>query len=177
MGSGAALLGGRSITARQLAARATERIGRSPHFLRDRGPPATWTQGQGGVVDRRQLTKRNHRPADPGKLRASARGSILSAADHNHKKASHLTHTPDCTNHGLRSTHTHTPDYTNHGLRISTRVVHSRRNARFYKGTRCFLALVEHEKELYPASVYRNGRLKLFRLLFAIPTERLHLPT
>lgn len=47
--------------------RSTERIGRSPNFLCDHGPPVTWTQGQEGIGDRRQLTKRNHRPADPGK--------------------------------------------------------------------------------------------------------------
>jgi len=43
-------------------------------------------QGGRWVVDRRQLTKRNYRPADSGKLRASARGPTLSAADHNLKK-------------------------------------------------------------------------------------------
>jgi len=52
------------------------------------------------AADRRQLTKRNHRPADPGKLRR-----ILSAADHNHKRFP--SPPPASTTHGLRNTHSH----------------------------------------------------------------------
>ena len=50
-------------------ARTTERTGRSPHFIHDHGPPATWMQGKEGIGERRQLSKRVNRSADPGKLR------------------------------------------------------------------------------------------------------------